>query len=270
MSGNSERKRKSSRQSWDEGQMQRAIDAVKNGEMGWQRAANLYGVPQATLRRRAQNKNKIFNGTEKGLGRFQPTFDKKLERELVEHLKLLESRLFGLTMTEVRELAFQIAEKNGVEHRFNKDKQMAGWDWVNGFVKRNPDICLRKPEATSAARATGFNKPVVKNFFSVYESILKTHNILPNKIYNVDESSLSNVQKPLKIFAQTGKKQVGALTSAERGIHVTVVCCMSPAGFVPPFLIYPRKNWKHELTDVSPLGTVGVAQESGWMTGEII
>ncbi|KAJ4449896.1 hypothetical protein ANN_01302 [Periplaneta americana] len=90
------------------------------------------------------------------------------------------------------------------------------------------------------------------------------------RIYNVDESALSTVQKPRKIFAAKGKKTVGCLTSAERGQHVTAVCCMGTSGhFVPPALIFPSKNWKHELLDGTPVGTLGLVQEKGWMTGEV-
>jgi hypothetical protein len=38
-----------------------------------------------------------------------------------------------VTCTEVRELAYQLAEKNGIEHRFSHEKKMVGWDWVVGF-----------------------------------------------------------------------------------------------------------------------------------------
>lgn len=262
--------RKSIRQSWDEGSMQRAIDAVNNNEMGWLRAAHEFGVPQATLRRRARNKNKFIQGTSKGLGRFKCTFNTDLERELVDHLKTLESRLFGLNTTEVRKLAYQLAEKNSMEHRFNHDTKMAGWDWLKGFRSRNPDIGLRKPEPTSAARAIGFNRPRVNTFFEIYEETLKKYNISPTRIFNMDESALSTVHKPQKVLAHKGKKQVGAITSAERGMHITVVCCMNVIGqYVPPVLIFPRKNWKNELTDNAPMGTLGIAQETGWMTGDV-
>ncbi|KAJ4437521.1 hypothetical protein ANN_17666 [Periplaneta americana] len=81
--------------------MQRAIQAVENKELGWFKAAKQYGVPQATLRRRvSKGKNKMLRGTEKGLGRYKCTVDKNLERELVDHIKLLESRMFGLTAIE--------------------------------------------------------------------------------------------------------------------------------------------------------------------------
>jgi hypothetical protein len=38
--------------------------------------------------------------------------------------------------------------------------------------------------------------------------------------------------------------------------------------FVPQALIFPSKNWKNELTDDAPLGTLGIAHETGWMTGK--
>lgn len=262
--------RKSTRQSWDEDAMQRAIEAVNAGEMGWQRAAVAHGVPQATLRRRAQGKNKFIQGSNKGMGRFHTTFHTDVERELVDHLKLLESRLFGLTANEIRQLAYQLAEKNGISHRFNPENKMAGWDWLRGFRKRNPDIGPRKPEATSLARAMGFNRVRVTNFFEVYQETVESHNISPTRIFNMDESALSTVHKPPKVYAEVGKKQVGAITSAERGMHVTMVCCMSTTGqYVPPTLIFPRKNWKKELTDNAPLGTLGLAHETGYMTGEV-
>ncbi|KAK9747215.1 DDE superfamily endonuclease [Popillia japonica] len=218
--------RTSNRQSWDPDSMVKAIEAVTKGEMGWLRASKLYHIPHATLRRHALQKNKNLKTGEKRLGRFKPTFPIEIERQLVEHLKVLESR--------------------------------------------NPDITLRKPEATSAARAQAFNKPQVAKFFKVLEDTLQKENIDPLNIYNADESALSTVQRPQKVFATAGRKQVGAITSAERGSHVTVVCCMCTNGsYIPPALIFPRKNMKRELTDHTPAGTLCIPQESGWMTGPV-
>ena len=174
----------------------------------YKRQVESFGVPQATLRRRVEGgKNKLFKGCQKGLGRFQTTFDANTE-ELLDHIKLLESRGFGLTPIDVRKLAFQLAEKNGVEHRFNSQSQAAGWDWLPGFRRRNPGISLRKPEGISFARASGFNKERVSSFFKIYGSLLSEMNITPNRIYNLDESALSTVQESPKIFASTGKNKL--------------------------------------------------------------
>jgi hypothetical protein len=86
----------------------------------------------------------------------------------------------------------------------------------------------------------------------------------------MDETGLTTVQKPQKILATKGRKQIGCLCSAERGSNVTVVCCTNAIGaFIPPCMIFPRKNMKNELVDEAPTGTLGLAQESGWMNTEV-
>jgi hypothetical protein len=47
-------KRRTARQSWDEQSMQRAIEAVHNGEVGWLRASKQFRVPEETLRKREE------------------------------------------------------------------------------------------------------------------------------------------------------------------------------------------------------------------------
>jgi len=72
-------------------------------------ASEMFAVLRSTLGRRVTNESKNIHGSSKGLGRFRATFDETLDCEQVGHLKLLESRLFGLTYTELRQLAYQLA-----------------------------------------------------------------------------------------------------------------------------------------------------------------
>jgi len=80
-------------------------------------------------------------------------------------------------------------------------------------------------------RAIGFNKAKVSRFFNVLEKVCLNESgehIIPyTNIYNIDESGFTCVQKPQKIVATKGKKNVGALTSGEKGKTITVVCCIS-------------------------------------------
>jgi len=119
-------KRKSDRQSWRQEDMQRALDAVERDEMGWLPAAKEFGVPGATLRYRARNKNKYVHQVSKGLGRFRPVLNEEMENNLAQHALDLESKLFGLNSVELRKLGFQLAEANDVEHNFNREKCIAG------------------------------------------------------------------------------------------------------------------------------------------------
>lgn len=65
-------------------------------------------------------KNKVSNLNVKVHGRVK-TCSTELETELVNHLLTLESMYFGLWIDEVRKLAFDLAESNGIMHAFNKE-----------------------------------------------------------------------------------------------------------------------------------------------------
>lgn len=107
-------------------------------------------------------------------------------------------------------LAYQLAKKNKKDHPFKDDK--AGKDWLFRFLKRHPDLMIRKPENISAARAVGFNKIAVDNFYKLLGEIYDKHQLTPDHIFNCDETGVSVVPKTkCKIIAKTGRKQVGAL-----------------------------------------------------------
>lgn len=169
-------KKKSSRGSWSAENMKHAIDAVLSKSAGYRKAALLHGVPQTTLERHVAKIKKGELSLDSAPGNFKPVFTKQEEEELVGYVKDMEKRLFGLTTIVLRKLAYELAEKNCKAHNFNRDKKIAGVDWLKGFMKRHPDLCIRKPEATSAARAMGFNKVAVNKFYSLLDNISNKRN----------------------------------------------------------------------------------------------
>jgi len=95
-------------------------------------------------------------------------------------------------MLEFRRLAYELAERNGLQHPFSSDTKLAGIDWARGFLSRYPELSLRKPEATSMSRLTGFNKIQVGRFFDLLKGQLSK----AKQIYNIDETGISMVQVP--------------------------------------------------------------------------
>lgn len=81
---------------------------------------------------------------------------------------------------------------------------------------------------------------------------------------------MSTVQKPQRVLAQKGTKQLGQVVSGERGTLVTMICCVNAAGqSLPPAYIFPRVHFKdHMLNGASP-NSKGFATSSGWMTNEL-
>ncbi|XP_033231538.1 jerky protein homolog-like [Belonocnema kinseyi] len=238
------------------------------------KASQIYEVPQSTLEDRVKKaKTESLEPEEaarKSSGRNKTVFSEAQEAELVTHIVAMEERFFGLTLTDIRELAFQLAELNNLSHSFNKEKKKAGKDWLYGFLVRHPELSLRNPEKTSLARAKGFNRTVVQSFCDLLESIYTKYEILPTHIYNVDETGISTVpNKPSRVIALRGKKQVGALSSGERGALVTAEICMNAVGnFMPTMFVFPRKRENPMLLDDGPPGSFAVYHESGWIQKE--
>ena len=79
-------------------------------------------------------------------------------------------------------------------------------------------------------------------------------------------TGVTTVQVPDRVVAQMGQKQVGSVTSAERGTLVTVALAGNAQGdLVPPFFIFPRKRFKDHFLRGGPVGCAGSGNPTGWM-----
>ena len=190
------------------------------------------------------------------------------EASLTEYAKKAARLFYGLSTTQTRKLAYDYARI------LNKDipsswaeNERAGEDWLSGFLKRNATISLRSPEATTLSRATSFNRINVAKFFDILMEVYARDQYGPERIWNVDETGCTTVHKPAKVLATTGAKQVGAIVSAERGQLVTLCCAVNAVwNSVPPMFIFPRVNYRDNFVNGGPVGCVGTAHPSGWMT----
>ncbi|ELT93493.1 hypothetical protein CAPTEDRAFT_123692 [Capitella teleta] len=202
---------------------------------------------------------------------FRAVFSSKQENELAEYLKLMERRFFGLTITNLQKLAYQYAKRNQIAHSFNHKLEMAGESFIMNYLKRNSTLSVRTTEATSAAWAAGFNRVVVAEFYGLLDTLLERYKFPPSRVYNCDETGIMTMpNKQSKILSTKGKKQVGSLTSAERGTLVTAeICCIALGNYLPPLLILPRVR-RNPLFEIGiPPETVVVCHPSGWMQSEI-
>ncbi|KAJ8951920.1 hypothetical protein NQ314_007628 [Rhamnusium bicolor] len=136
---------------WDEDKMRQAIEDVRN-VLPYKTAARNFCIPLMSLKRRCKAKNKLALNEKKKLGSKTQIFTEEQEQELISHILDMESRMYVLTSKDVRSIAYQLAVKNGIRHPFSEQTKLARKDWLTGFHKRHPELSLRSPEATSAAR----------------------------------------------------------------------------------------------------------------------
>jgi len=250
--------------------MIKAVNAVRSKQMGYLKVSKEFGVPRGTLERYVKKEAEPSELVKTRMGR-HPILPENVEADLTNYCKEMDKRFYGLRLTDIKHMAFQLAISNNLKHPFNVNKESAGKKWLRAFLHRHPELSVRTPQATSAARIKGFNQEAVNSFFDIYETEMEKIKYSPYRVYNVDETGITVVQhKQSKIISIKGKKQVETLTSLERGKLIIVVTCMNACGnFVPPMIIFPRKNLAQDLMDGAPPGSIAGCHPSGWIQSRL-
>lgn len=215
---------------WKEERMKGALDEYREVKKGITVSVHLlsraWGVPRSTLQRRISGK---VTGSKHASGR-KPYLPEEAERELAATLKTLAQRGFPFTKRDVQQVAFDFAAKNNISG-FWILPDRAGYYWFQNFLKRNPELGMRKPEVPSAARAAGLNKEVVSQWFNQYESLLVKLGIAgtPSHIWNCDESGLQDQFSSTKVIGQVGQPCV-EVCAGEKGETTTCLAAFNAEG----------------------------------------
>lgn len=124
--------------------MKLAAAAVRDQNLSFRQASMIYDVPRSTLRRHLLK----AEATEKQQGR-RTVLTIEQEKKLKTLILDMKSRMYWLTLKDIRRLVYQFCEMREIKHPFSAEKQLAAKDWADAFLKRNPDIALRVPVSTS-------------------------------------------------------------------------------------------------------------------------
>ncbi|CAC5394084.1 unnamed protein product [Mytilus coruscus] len=249
---------------WSMAAMKNAILAVRGG-MAKKKASVLYNVPRSTLRGRLNMEDITAPPTK------PPILNRTQENILIGYILKMEERGFGLTVIDIRKLAYQMANKLGI-HGFSEEKKSAGYDWWIGFSERHPILSVRKPEGLSAARSSMLNPSVVATYFEKLGSVMESLGVKdkPQQLFNADESGISTVHNPEKIVGKRGKRGLYAKTSGERGENVTVLWCVNAeARVLPPIIIFKGQRVSEALKGNAPPGSEFGCSKSSFIDSDL-
>ena len=197
-------------------------------------------------------------------------FSIEQEDELEDLVMYYARRGFPFTDEKLCQLAFGLASRTQ-RKGFSPIKKAAGRKWLRGYLKRKPNLQRKNSQNISAARAMGANPYQIEKFFDLLIQWIRKWGLefLPNNIWNIDESGVTDVPKVQKVIGVTGERAF-QMVAADKGETTTVVTYISTGGVVvPPMVIFKGSRIKDKWREAAPSGYTLKATESGYVNAEV-
>jgi hypothetical protein len=171
-----------------------AIEALKKDtKLSVRSAANIYNIPETTLRHRRDGKKSR---------RDKSSNSRKLidveESVIVQRILDLDSRGFQPRQSDVREMADCL--------RTDRNASLVGPRWAENFVKRHPQLKMAFRCQIDYQRAKCEDPNVVRAWFTLVQNVIAKYGIQEADIYNFDETG----------FLMGMLSSAKAVTSSER------------------------------------------------------
>ncbi|CAC5426022.1 unnamed protein product [Mytilus coruscus] len=197
-----------------------AYTIVKDG-MSVRGASRQYNVPMQTLRDRILGKIDPECVT---TGRF-PIFSQEEEAQSVDHLKSVAQYGY-VTRSEVTDISTEFA----VQLHIRTTDNPLTWNWMDGFLKRWPELKVPRPRSFEIARAKSASAFVVAKYFTELKKIIHKYKLedAPHHIFNVDEKGVSPNHTPLSVVGINGYRPPGVTRGKSE--TTTTIGCGSAAG----------------------------------------
>lgn len=179
------------------------------------------------------------------------------EKALVAYVLRSAENGFPLPVKAIRRLALVIKRRRytGGANVVDADGiKPPGKNWFRALASRHPEITARRLKAVDWKRADENKYDKVVAWFDLAEKELSRPDILPENVYNMDETGvLLSQSTTVKMMVHRNDRRCSRGTGLKRTL-VTAVECISAAGdVVPPLLviIWPatthRSNWTTHL-----------------------
>ena len=238
-----------------------AMEAVQKGSMSTKKAALLHGVPRSTLQDRLTGR--VMHGRNPGP---KPYLSPTEERALADHLVEAADVGYGKSRTQVKAIVGEIAAEKKVLR-----SQRVSDGWWRRFKERQPQLALRRGDATAHVRMDSTNKEAIKQYYDLLEDTLQEHHLSNNaaQIYNMDESGMPLDHRPPNVIARRGQKKVRYRVAGKKE-QITVIGCVNAIGqSIPPMVIFEGKYLNHQWTAGEVPGTFYGMSDKGWTDQEL-
>lgn len=200
-----------------------------------------------------------------GAGR-QPVLDSAVENTIAQCLIARAKLNMPCDKEELLTLIQEYITNNDIQNPFNNNRP--GNDWYMNFMKRHPELSLKKAELLQKCRVTARDPFVVYNFYDILKDLYEKYNIEEKSafIFNCDESGFPSDPTKLRGIGEKGVPLSRATGGSGRE-NTSVLACISSDGTVlPPLIIFKgaavQERW---ISKKAYPGTLHSATKNGWM-----
>ncbi|KAG7666264.1 uncharacterized protein J8A68_000195 [[Candida] subhashii] len=126
-----------------------------------------------------------------------------------------------------------------------------GTKWFYRFRKRHPDIHLKRLKSMPKGRMEGSKYEKLEAWFEKFENTVKSLNILPENIYNMDETAVQVLEQSndyMAISISAGYRQQEGSTRSELSTSIETISATGK--FLQPLFIMKGENFMTTWFDV--------------------
>ena len=260
---------------YTEKQLLKAVKYAKNNpDIPLAQIARSYEVNLSTLRRRRLG----LTLPPSQAHRDQQLFSPGEERAIAEHCIQMADQNFPISHDLLKRLAQDILNarfQSSVDHL---DRRQVGQDWVDRFLKRNPDIKTKFVRYQERSRlAISNNVELQLDFLKQLANLVRRLKVKEEDIWNCDEKGITMGRQSMKskviVRAGTAKPTAGCDGTRE---FVSVLETVSAGGqVIPPFIVWTGSIHtesyypKYMSSDGSKLKGTFAVSKSGYMDNEL-
>ncbi|KAG8228038.1 hypothetical protein J437_LFUL007208 [Ladona fulva] len=234
--------------------LEECLNAITSGEMSQKQEADHYNINRSTIKRRLKNDLPIKP--------IRPTvFTSDEGMAFASHLDKVCDFGFPVDELDFRYIVKCYLEKQGRSVEFFRNN-LPGRDWVKLFMKRHPHLSIRFANNIKRARAE-IDETVITQYVDNLSDLTK--DVPPDRIYNYDETCMSDDPGWSKIICRRGFKYPERVINSTKST-VTVILCGNAAGSsIPPYIIYKAGHLWTTWAENGPMGTRYNRSNPGWI-----
>jgi hypothetical protein len=228
--------------------------------------ARQYGCHHTTLTRR-------LNGGKTTAESREPVQHLSIaqEKALVDWITRLQRHGHPSRRSHIRQLAQEVLNTHHQNSNLAAPPTITD-TWVQRFLYRHSELRVVKGRTMERARAKEVTKSAMSEWFEQLESVIDEFDILPENMYNVDETGFSIGTIKSAHVVVNKAEQFQSVIHPGRQEWATIIECISGDGtVVSPFIILKGKNVLQSWIPTSILNEEWkiAANESGWTNNDL-